>query len=320
MKAIVYREYGSPDVLELSDIDTPVPADDQVLVRVVAASVNPVDWHTMRGKPYIVRAFGGLRRPKNTGLGADVAGVVDAVGSAVTGFRPGDEVFGMSIRTFAEYVAIKHEGVVHKPRNVSFEEAASAPVAALTALQGLRLGRIRSGQKVLVIGASGGVGTFSVQLAKQFGAEVTAVCSARNTDLVRSIGADHVVDYTAADFSRTGKRYDVVFELAGQRSLRDLRRVLAPRGTLVRCGAPKGQWLGPLVGPLRAKLLSLVSTQTLTSFLARRNQDDLLLLAEYLEAGTLKPVIDRSYPLAETADAMRYLETGHARGKVVIAV
>jgi NADPH:quinone reductase-like Zn-dependent oxidoreductase len=322
MKAIVYHRYGSPDVLELKEIATPAVKDDQVLVKVHAASVNPLDWHNMRGVPYLMRATGGLVKPKNNGLGADVAGRVEAVGRNVTQFQPGDEVFGMSIRTLAEYVAISELGVVPKPANLTFEEAAAVPVAALTALQGLRdKGQIKPGQKVLVNGAAGGVGTFAVQIAKWFGAEVTGVCSTRNVDLVRSIGADHVIDYTEEDFTRTGRTYDLIFDAAGYRSLSDCKRVLDSNGILVMCGAGDGRSslrIGARM--LKALLVSRFGRQKFVSFLARRNQADLAVLKELIEAGKVTPVIDRSYPLSDVPEAIRYLEAGHARGKVVITV
>ena len=321
MKAIVFHTYGSPDVLELREIDTPVPDDDQVLVRVRAASVNALDWHHIRGEPYAMRATEGLTKPKNTGVGADLAGVVEAVGANVTHVHPGDEVFGMSIKTCAEAVCVGGEGVVPKPANVTFEQAAAVPVAALTALQGLRdKGQIQSGQKVLINGASGGVGTFAVQLAKTFGADVTGVCSTRNVDLVRSLGADRVVDYTQEDFSRSAERYDMLFDAAGNRSLSDCRRILSPKGILVLVGAAEGRWIGPLARPVKALAMSPFVSQTLLFFVAKRNQPDLIVLKDLLEAGTIAPVIDRSYPLSDVPDAIRYLEEGHARGKVVITI
>jgi NADPH:quinone reductase-like Zn-dependent oxidoreductase len=322
MKAIVYRRYGSPDVLELKEIDTPVPADDQVLIKVHAASVNPVDWHRMRGEPSFMRASEGLGKPKNTGLGADVAGRVEAVGRDVTQVQPGDEVLGMGIRTLAEYVVVSGEGVVQKPANLTFEEAAAVPVAALTALQGLRdKGGVQPGQKVLINGAAGGVGTFAVQLAKSFGAEVTGVCSTRNVELVRSIGADHVVDYTQEDFTRSGQRYDVILDAVCNHSLSAVRRVLQPRGTLVLVGAAKGRSGGkPMLFVLRAVLLRRFLSQTVALYMATRTRDDLLLLTELIEAGKVTPVIDRSYPLSKVPEAIRYLEAGHAQGKVVITV
>lgn len=321
MKAIVHYEYGSPDVLRFEEIEMPVVNDDQVLVRVHAASVNPLDWHSMRGEPYVMRLGEGLTKPKNNGLGADLAGRVEAVGKDVTQFRPGDEVFGSSIRTFAEYVSVSQDGVVQKPANLTFEQAAAVPVGAITALQGLRdKGQIQPGQMVLINGAAGGVGTFAVQIAKSFGAEVTGVCSTRNLDLVRSIGADHVIDYTQQDFTQSVKRYDLIFDAVGNRSLSDLRRVLDPNGTLVLAGAAKGRWIGPLVPPLKAMLLSRFVSQKLVFFISKRSNSDFLLLKDLIEAGKVTPVIDRSYSLSEVPEAIRYLEGGHAQGKVVITV
>jgi NADPH:quinone reductase-like Zn-dependent oxidoreductase len=322
MKAIVFHRYGSPDVLELREIDTPVTGDDQVLIRVRAASVNPVDWHRMRGVPYFVRATEGLGKPKNPGLGADVAGRVEAVGEGVTQFQPGDEVFGMSIRTLAEYVCVSEQGLVPKPANVSFEQAAAVPVAGLTALQGLRdKGQIQPGQKVLINGASGGVGTHAVQIAKSFGAKVTGVCSTSNVELVRSIGADQVIDYTQEDFTRNGQRYDLILDVAGYRSLSDCRRVLGSDGILVLVGAGDGRSsLRMIAGALNALVRSRFGSQKFPLILARRNKDDLLVLKELVEAGKISPVIDRSYPLSEVPEAIRYLEEGHAQGKVVITV
>ena len=321
MKAIVLSEYGSPDVLKFDEIDTPVIDDDQVLVRVHATSVNPVDWHGMRGEPYIMRLGEGLTKPKTNGLGADLAGRVEAVGKDVTAFRPGDEVFGVSIKTCAEFVKVSQDGIALKPVNLTFEQAAAVPVAALTALQGLRdKAQIQPGQKVLVNGAAGGVGTFAVQIAKVFGAEVTGVCSTRNVELVRSIGADHVIDYTLDDFATGGRRYDVVFDAVGKRSLSDCRRVLSPKGTLVLVGAADGRWVGPMLPPLKALLLSRFVRQKLIFFISKRSQADLLFLKDLIEAGKVTPVIDRSYPFSDVPDAIRYLEEGHARGKVVITI
>jgi NADPH:quinone reductase-like Zn-dependent oxidoreductase len=322
MKAIVFHRYGSPDVLELKEIDTPVPGDDQVLVRVHAASVNPVDWHRMRGQPYFMRASEGLAKPKNTGLGVDVAGRVDAVGRNVTHFQPGDDVFGMSIKTCSEYVRASEQGIAHKPDNLTFEEAAAVPLAALTALQGLRdKGRIQPGQKVLINGAAGGVGTFAVQIAKSFGADVTGVCSTRNVELVRSIGADHVVDYTQEDFTRSGQRYDLILDAVANRSVSALRRALKPDGTLVLVGAAKGRSGGrPVLFLLRAVLMGRFVSQEVGPYMARRSRDDLVLLKELIEARKVTPVIDRSYPLGEVPAAIRYLEEGHAQGKVVITM
>ena len=324
MKAIVRSKYGSPDVLELREIEKPAVEDDHVLVRVQAASVNAGDWHSMRGKPYIIRLMlGGLFKPrtKNAVLGGDLAGRVEAVGGNVTEFQPGDEVFGMSIRTFAEYVSVRQVGIVRKPANLTFEQAAAVPVAAITALQGLRdKGHIRPGQKVLINGASGGVGTFAVQIAKSFGADVTAVCSPRNVDMVRSLGADRVIDYTREDFTRDGQQYDLIFDVAGNHPFSECRRVLSPNGTLVMVGQSGRKKISilplltaPLVSRLRRK-------QKLVSFIAKRNKEDLTLLKELMEAGKVTPVIDRSYSLREVPEALRYLGEGHARGKLVITM
>jgi NADPH:quinone reductase-like Zn-dependent oxidoreductase len=323
MKAIRYERYGPPEVLELRDVDIPAVGDDEMLVRIRAASVNPLDWHFMRGAPYFMRAMSGLSRPKETRLGVDLAGHVDTVGRNVTTFQPGDEVFGHKVGAFAEYVSIRADRTVQrKPANLTFEQAAAVPVAAFTALQALRdKGRVREGHRVLVNGASGGVGTFAVQLAKAFGAEVTGVCSSRNVDLVRSIGADHVVDYTREDFTEPGPRYDVMIDVAGNRKLSDVRRVLAPKAVLVGVGGPKGgNWVGPLPGTFKLMLVSPFVSQTTGSMLAHGNRDDLAVLRDLLEAGRVTPVIDRTYPLSEVPDAIRYVEEGHARGKVVITV
>ena len=322
MQAIVFDRYGSPDVLELREIDRPAPKDDQVLVRVEAASVNPIDWHRLRGQPVFIRPSEGFLKPKNTGLGADFAGRVEAVGRDVTHVRPGDEVYGMSVRTLAEYVAVSGEGVVPKPANLTMEEAAAVPVAALTALQGLRdTGGIEPGERVLVNGAAGGVGTFAVQLAKSFGAEVTGVCSTPNVELVRALGADHVIDYTREDFTRGERRYDLILDAVANRSLRALRRVLTPDGVVAIAGAAKGRSGGkPVLFVVRAVLTKRLVSQKLAPYMTKRSRDDFLLLNELIEAGKVKPVIDRTYPLAEAAEAIRYLEAGHARGKVVVTV
>jgi NADPH:quinone reductase-like Zn-dependent oxidoreductase len=323
MKAIVYHEYGSPDVLELQDIDKPVVADEHVLVRVRAASVNPADWHFMRGEPYLMRPQSGLRKPKKNFVGHDIAGQVEAVGKDVTGFRPGDEVFAdVGAGGFAEYASVSEGVLVLKPANLTFEQAAAVPLAGLTALQGLRdAGQIRPGQKVLIIGASGGVGTFAVQIAKSFGAEVTAVCSTRNMELVRSLGADAVIDYTQGDFTQSGQKFDLIFQLAGTSSPSHCRQALTSKGTLVlSSGESDGRWIGPVDRLVKAAVLSPFVSQKLGSFLAKPNKDDLQFLKELIEAGKLMPVIDRTYPLSEVPEAIRYLEEGHARGKVVIAV
>jgi len=326
MKAIVYHAYGSPDVLALEEVDKPVVMDDQVLVRVRAASVNAFDWHLLRGLPYIVRVSEGLRRPTRSVAGVDLAGEVEAVGQNVTQFRPGDAVFGQRGGAFAEYVSASESNFALKPANLTFEQAAAVPMAGFTALQGLRdKGQLRAGQRVLINGAAGGVGTFAVQIAKAFGADVTAVCSTRNLDLVRSIGADQVIDYTREDFTISAQRYDLILDIAASRSLSACRRVLAPQGILVLVGAAggperQGRWVEPLIGVVGALLLSRFVSQRLLPFLAKRSREDLIVLTELIEAGKLTPVIDRTYLLRETPAAIRYLEAGHAQGKVVIVV
>jgi NADPH:quinone reductase-like Zn-dependent oxidoreductase len=323
MKAIVYTEYGPPEILQFLEVAKPVPKDDEVLIRIRAASVNPLDWHFLRGTPYFLRVMAGWRRPKVPRLGVDVAGQVEAVGKSVTQFRPGDEVFGASRGTFAEYGCAPEDKLVLKPANLTFEQAAAVPVAAISALQGLRdRGQVQRGQKVLINGAAGGVGTFAVQIAKVFGADVTGVCSTRNLDMVRSIGAHQVMDYTKEDFTRSGQRYDLIFDAVGNYSLSDCRRALTPKGTLVMVGGPdKGRWLGPMTGMLRAVVWSRFTSQKLLPFLAHLSKkDDLIVLRELLETGKVAPVIDRTYPLSDVPDAIRYLEEGHARGKVVITM
>jgi NADPH:quinone reductase-like Zn-dependent oxidoreductase len=321
MQAIVGTEYGSPDGLELREVDTPAVGDDQVLVRVRAASVNPADWHFMRGLPYPVRLESGLRRPKRTVPGADVAGVVEAVGKDVTEFQPGDEVFGYRGGSLAEFVCGGERNFLRKPAGLTYEQAAAVPLAGFTALQALRdRGRIEPGQRVLINGAAGGVGTFAVQIAKELGADVTGVCSTGNLDMVRSIGADQVVDYTVEDFTRSGQRYDLIVDAVGNRSLSDLRRALTPAGTLVLAGGGNGRWLGPLLLPLKAVVVSRFVRQRLLPFLAKYTKDDLRVLKELVDAGKVTPVIDRTYPLSEAPEAIRYLEAGHARGKVVVTV
>jgi len=323
MRAVIRNGYGSPDVLELQEVEVPMLADDGVLVRVHAASVNRADWYALTGTPLVGRTGIGLLRPKERGLGTDFAGTVDAVGKDVSQFRPGDEVFGGRDGAFAEYVSVREgRAIVSKPANVTFEEAAAVPVAALTALQGLRdKGQVQPGQKVLINGASGGVGTFAVQIAKALGAEVTGVCSTGNVDLVRSIGADHVIDYTREDFTRTDRRYDLLLDVAGSRSWSACRRVLNPQATLVIVGAPKGNRLvGPLSHIVKVKLAAFRSSQKVVFFIAKFDKTDMAVLADLLAARTVVPVIDRRYELAETADAFRYLGDGHARGKIVLAV
>ena len=322
MKAIVYHRYGAPDVLELKEIDKPAVGDDQVLIRVRAASVNPLDWHFMRGAPYFLRIKAGLRKPKVIRLGVDAAGTVESVGGNVTRFLPGDELFGGCTGAFAEYAVASEKALARKPANLTFEQAAAVPIAALSALQGLRdKGRIQAGQRVLINGAAGGVGTFAVQIAKAFGAVVTGVCSTRNVDMVRSIGADHVVDYTQEDFTRNGQRYDLILDSVGNHSLSAFRHALTAKGTLVMVGGPEnGRWIGPMTGMLKVVVLSRFVSQKLLPFLAKRSQADLVFLKELLEAGKVTPVVDRCYPLREVPEAIRYLEEGHARGKVVIIV
>jgi NADPH:quinone reductase-like Zn-dependent oxidoreductase len=323
MKAIVYCDYGTADVLRLEDIEKPTPADDEILVRVRAAAVNPLDWHTMRGTPYIMRIGSGLRKPKVTRLGVDYSGTVEAVGRNVTQFKPGDDVFGGRTGALAEYVSARADrAVVLKPSNLTFEQAASVPVAAITALQGLRdKGKIQPGQKVLINGASGGVGTFAVQIAKTFGADVTGVCSTRNVEMVRSLGADQVIDYTREDYTRSDQRYDVILDNVGNRALLDNRRILNPDGkyVLIGGGGPDdGRWIGPFVKPIAALVLSPFVSQDMGMMLADLNKNDLTFLGDLMQEGKVTPVIDRRYRLSEAPEAIRYLEEGRARGKVVI--
>jgi NADPH:quinone reductase-like Zn-dependent oxidoreductase len=326
MNAIVYTKYGPPDVIQLVELEKPAPKDNEVLVKVRAASVNPLDWHYTRGMPLMIRTGAGLRRPKETRLGVDFAGQVEAAGKDITEFKPGDEVYGARTGAFAEYVCKVEKTLALKPVNLTFEQAAAVPVAGCTALQALRdKGQIRPGQKVLINGAAGGVGTFAVQIARSYGAEVTGVCRTENVDMVRSIGADRVIDYTKEDFTRTGERYDLLLDNGGNRSLSDLRRVLTVNGTLVFNGggplsASQGRLLGPMVNSIRAMMLSRFISQKMVTFLASVTKADLLALKELIEAGKVRPVIDRTYPLSETAEAIGYLEEGHARAKVVITV
>jgi NADPH:quinone reductase-like Zn-dependent oxidoreductase len=325
MKAIVQDVYGSPDVLELRDIDKPEIGNAEVLIRVRAAGVNPADWAIMGGLPYIARPMYGLGKPKNRVRGTDVAGEVVAVGASVTRFRAGDEVFGWSGHlggTFAEYASVSEAALVSKPTRLTFEQAAAVPMAGTVALLALRdRGKVQAGQKVLVNGASGGIGTFAVQIAKSLGAHVTGVTSTKNVDLVRSIGADHVIDYTKVDFTRTGQRYDFILDNVANRSLSDLRRALTPKGTLVPNGGGfEHRWFasgGRLIG---AKVSFAFVSQSLQTFIASPMHENLVALREYLEAGGVTPVIDRTYPLNETADAIRYVGEGHARGKVVVSL
>jgi NADPH:quinone reductase-like Zn-dependent oxidoreductase len=322
MKAIMQDKYGSPDVLQFMEMDKPGIEDDEVLIRVRAASVNAADWHFMRGLPFIARLSIGPLRPKTKVRGRDAAGEVEAVGKDVTSLRPGDSVFAeVDAGSFAEYTHASEDLAGLKPANLTFEQAAAIPLAGVTALQGLRdKGQVQSGQRVLIYGASGGVGTFAVQLAKSFGADVTAVCSTKKVDMVRSIGADRVIDYTQEDFTRNGQRYDILFDLVGNRSLSDCRRALTPKGTLVLSGGEGGRWLGSVRHLIKALLLAPFVSQKLSAFLAKTKQADLMVLKELIEAGKVTPVIDRTYPLSEVAEAMRYLEGGHVRGKVVVTV
>jgi NADPH:quinone reductase-like Zn-dependent oxidoreductase len=323
MRAIVQDTYGSTDVLELRDIDKPEIAGDEVLIRVHAAGVDRGVWHLMTGLPYPIRLAGyGLRAPNTPVPGSDVAGMVEAVGKDVTRFKPGDEVFGIGKGTFAEYARAPENKLAPKPANLTFEQAAAVAISGLPALQGLRdHGKVRPGQKVLIIGASGGVGTYAVQLAKAFGAHVTAVCSTTKVDLVRSLGADHVIDYTRDDFAKGEQRYDVILDIGGNATLSRLRRALAPKGTLVIAGGETGgRWLGGYDRQLRALLLSRFVDQKLGAFISTENHEDMIVLKELIEAGKVTPVIDRTYPLIEVPQAIRYLEQGRARGKVVVTV
>ena len=325
IKAIVHCDYGLAN-LKLEDIEKPVPGDDQILVRVHAVSVNPYDWHFVEGTPKIMRAMGvGLRKPKDTQLGVDFAGTVEAVGKNVSQFKPGDDVFGGRQGAFAEYVCRRAEGAVAlKPANITFEQAAAVNIAGITALQALRdKGKVQPGQKVLINGASGGVGTFAVQIAKSMGADVTGVCSTRNVDLVRSIGADHVIDYTKEDFTKSGQHYDVILDNVANHSLSEFRRVLNPNGKYVMIGGGgvnEQGFIGLLARPFKAMVLSKFVTQKMGMMMADANQKDLTILADMMQSGTVKPVIDRTYKLSEVPEAIRYLEQGHARGKVVITI
>ncbi len=323
MKAIVYHSFGSPDVLKHEEIERPTAGDNEVLIRVRAVSINPLDWRLMRGGPYVVRVLMGLRTPTVTRPGRpghDVAGVVEAAGRNVSQFKPGDEVFGTCDGSLAEYACASAAKLARKPDKVTFEQAASVPIAALTALQGFRdRGHIQRGQQVLINGAAGGVGTFAVQIAKWFGANVTGVCSTRNAEMVRSIGADRVIDYTREDFTAGLQRYDLILDCVGNRTLSACRRVLNHNGKLLIAGGPK-EIAVVLTRALKAALLSRFVSQSLSMFVARINPKDLTVLGELIAAGKVMPVIDRRYPLSEAPEAIRYLEQGHARGKVVISV
>jgi len=321
MKAIVRQRYGSPDILELKEVDKPTPKDNQVLVKVHAASVNPLDWHILRGQPFPIRMMGfGLLKPKNQILGADIAGRVEVVGKDVTLFKVGDEVFGMGMGSFAEYACIREDKLALKPAAITFEQAAAVPVAGLTALQGLRdHGRIQPGYQVLINGASGGVGTFAVQIAKAMRAQVTGVCSTKNIEMVRSIGADQVIDYTQEEFWRSGKKYDLILDNAAYQSISKSLGALKPHGIYIIVGGPTtiaSLLLSLFFNPLISKL----KRRKLVSFIAKLNQADLAVIGELLQAGKIIPVIDRKYPLSETPQAIRYIEEGHARGKVIINI
>jgi len=323
MKAIIYTKYGPPDVLQLKEIEKPTPKDNEILIKVHAASVNAADWHLLRAKPFLVRLMGmGLLKPKNKILGADIAGRVEVVGKNVKQFQPGDEVFGdifdCGLGGYAEYVCASEDALVLKPESVTFEEAAAVPLAALTALHALRdKGHIQPGQKVLINGASGGVGTFAIQLAKYFGAKVTTVCSTRNLDMVRKLGADHVIDYTQEDFTKNGERYDLILAANGFHPIFDYKRALRPKGVYVMSGGSGTQMFqAMLLGPF----ISMTGSKIMRSVSSKPNKKDLVFMKELLEAGKVVPVIDRRYPLSEVAEAIRYLEEGHAKGKVIITM
>jgi NADPH:quinone reductase-like Zn-dependent oxidoreductase len=321
MKAIVHSRYGPPDALELKDIDTPTVTDDEVLVQVQAAAVGKGDWLTVQGLPYVARMRYGLPRPKHPVPGFDVAGHIEAAGSKVTQLQPGDAVFGWCDGSFAEYAAVPERQLARKPANLTFEQAAAVPISGFAALQALRdTGGVKPGQTVVIIGASGGVGSFAVQLAKAFGAEVTGVCGTNSLEMVRSIGADHVVDYTQQDFTRTGQRYDLILEMAGNRALADLRRALTPKGTLVLVGGSGGRWFMGTGRTVRAVLVSPLVGQRLRSFFSKPRGADLVVLQELIEAGKLTPVIDRTFPLNETPEAIRHVGEHSTQGKTVITM
>jgi len=322
MKAIVYRQYGSPDVLKVEEVAKPTPAHNELLIKVHAASVNPLEWHFMRGTPYVMRLQVGMGRPKFTRLGVDFSGTVEAIGKDVKLFKVGDAIFGAADGALAEYVTSTEVGLSLKPTNMTFQQSASVPIAGITALQGLRAGQVRPGQKILINGASGGVGTFAVQIAKSLGADVTGVCSTGNVEMVRSIGADRVIDYTKEDYTKGTQRYDLIFDTVGNHSLSEHLHVLNPHGIFVIVGGQSGDpWIGPLARFFNGYLISPFVSQKFVSFLADANKtDDLNTLRDLMQAGKLTPVIDRQYSLSEVPTAMRYLEKGHARGKVVISL
>ena len=322
MKAIRYRCYGPADVVEYADVEKPRPAANEVLVKVKAAAVNPLDWHYMRGSPYFLRLGSGIGKPTDTRLGVDFAGVVAAVGPGVTRFKPGDEVFGGRSGAFAEFVLVPEDrAIALKPESVTFEQAASVPIAAITALQALRdLGQVEPGDKVLINGASGGVGTFAVQIAKALGAEVHGVCSTRNVEMVRSLGADHVFDYKQENYTESTNRYDLIVDMISNHSISANRRVLQSDGRLVMVGGAKGNWIAPLVGPIKAMLTSPFVSQDVMVIFARLVPDDLVALADLMSDGSVTPVIDQRYSLRDVADAIRYSESGRARGKILVRI
>lgn len=320
MKAVVHHSYGSPDVLKLEEVEKPTVTDDGVLVRIHASSVNPAEFYSMYGL-YIMRPQSGWTQPKDPRIGGDFAGVVEAVGSKVTHLKVGDEVYGGRTGAFAEYVSVVN-AVVRKPANITFEEAAAIPTAGITALQGLRdYGKIKPGDQALINGAAGGVGTFAVQIAKALGAEVTGVTSTKNVEMVRSIGADHVIDYTKDDFTKNGKQYDILLDIAGSRTWKEYKRVLKPKANFVIVGGQKGnKWIGPLANTLRLKIAAMGSSQQVAFFIANFTREDLNLLRDMVEAGKIKPVVEKVYPLGQAVDAMKHLATGHARGKIVLKI
>jgi NADPH:quinone reductase-like Zn-dependent oxidoreductase len=320
--AVIYRCYGPPDVLRLEEIQKPVPEDDEVLVRIRSAGVNPLDWHYMRGAPYVMRLMSGLGAPEEPRLGVDFAGTVEAVGRNASRFTPGDEVFGSRTGAFGEYVTVNvNRAIVPKPASITFEQAAGVGIAGVTALQALRdKGQLKPGQKVLINGASGGVGTFAVQIAKAMGAEVTAVCSTRNVEMVQAIGADYVFDYTRENYTESGERYDLIVDMVGNHPLRANTRVLKPEGRLVIVGGPKGDWLAPLIPPVKAMVYAPFVDQEIHTLLAELRQEDLTVLSDLMAAGKVVPIVDRSFALAEIREAIEYSESGRARGKIIIDV
>jgi NADPH:quinone reductase-like Zn-dependent oxidoreductase len=319
MKAVLHTTYGPPEVLKIEEIEKPTPKDDEVLVKIRATSVNPAEWYAMTGL-FVARLGGGLLRPKETRLGADFSGVVEAVGRDITGFKPGDEVYGARSGAFAEYVCVRNI-IIPKPKSLTFEQAGAVPIAAITALQGLRdYGKLQPGQKVLINGASGGVGTFAVQIAKAMGAEVTAVCSPRNVELIRSLGADRVIDYTTEDFTRSGQRYDLLLDIAGSRTWYEYKRVLTPDANFIIVGGPKFPVIGPLRHIAAINLAALGASQKITFFIAKFNLEDFHLLNQWFESGKVRPVVEKAYPLAQVSEAMRHLGAGHAQGKIVVTL